>query len=73
MSFKDFALLCFNVIKTWQVLAALGVFFISAMLANYVIKYRKKPPKVKPVKAPKPKPQPKENEDEDDDMPNDDE
>lgn len=64
MSFKDFGLLCLNVIKDWRVLTALGVFLIFALLASYVVKYKKRPPKQKPVRAPKPKPQPKKEENE---------
>lgn len=69
MSMKEFISLCFEVIKDKRVLIALGVFFIFTMLARYVIKYKKKPPKVKAVRTPKPKPQPK-NEDEDEDEEN---
>ncbi|MBQ5399759.1 MAG: hypothetical protein IIU15_00795, partial [Treponema sp.] len=61
----DFMMLCLNVIKDWRVLTALGVFLVFALLATYVVKYKKKPPKPKTVRAPKPKPQPKKEKSED--------
>lgn len=66
MDLKSFGLLCLEVIKDWRVLVALGGFLIFSMLANYVVKYKKKPPKAKVVKVKKPKPEPKKTEDDED-------
>ncbi len=57
LNFNSLAELCIQVIKDWRIIAsAIGtVIFIS--LANYVVKYKKRPPVVKhkPVVAAQPK------------------
>ncbi|MCQ2241591.1 hypothetical protein [Treponema sp.] len=59
MDFKQISSLSINVIKDWRVIF-IAIFSISfMMIGSYVVKYRKKPPRPRRMKAPKPVEAPK--------------
>lgn len=54
MDYKQLISLCINVLKDWKVIfiAILSIAFM--MIGSYVVKYRRRPPRVKAVKKPAP-------------------
>lgn len=56
MDFKEIMNLCIEVLKDWRVIFITVLMIVFISLANYVIKYRKKPMVKKPKAAPAPKP-----------------
>ncbi|MDO4505988.1 MAG: hypothetical protein Q4B64_03460 [Spirochaetales bacterium] len=59
MDFNQILSLSLNVLKDWRVIF-IAIFSIAfMMIGNYVVKYRKKPPRPRKVKAPKPAEAPK--------------
>ena len=56
MDYKYLINLCINVLKDWKVIF-IAVFTIAFMMTgSYVVKYRRRPPRVKQVKKPAPAP-----------------
>lgn len=51
MDYKHILFLSLNVIKDWRVIFITVLCFMVIGIGNYVVKYRKKPPKQKKVRA----------------------
>ncbi len=70
MDIKALTSLTLEVLKDWRVIAIAVLSILVIKLAVYVVKYRKKPPRIKkPKNQPKPEPKkeaPKEGQDQED-------